>query len=139
MPERPPPRGEGPERVRNGGREDSTTRDCRRTVDLPVHVADPPGRTVARRERPEPAVVVPDEEPVAGDRGARGDLRAQVLAPLQPVRAQVERVHFPAGSTEVVDVVDDDRRRLDRGAGVPAPLEMTVAALEDVDPAAHRV
>ena len=60
-------------------------------------------------------------------------------APPQPVRVQVERVHLAVGVAEVVDPVDDDRRRLDRRAGVPAPLQAPVRAVEDVDPAAHRV
>ena len=59
----------------------------------------------ARRERPEAAAVVADEEAASVDRGARRDLRAEGARPAQAMRAEVERVQPAVPGAEVVDAV----------------------------------
>ena len=75
----------------------------------------------------------------AGERRARGDLRAERARPAQPVPSQVERVQPPVPGAEVVDAVADDRRRLDRRADVRSASDAAGRAVEHVHLAVHRV
>jgi hypothetical protein len=74
------------------GHEDAPAPDRRRAVDTAVHPGRPAQTPVARRKREQSAAVVADVEGAAGERGARGDLRAAVVNPPEATCPQVQRV-----------------------------------------------